>query len=82
MLTSPGGQQNTKLRYAVLTAAALHGVTEPNLLDEVARRQADNFWQYALFAAAACIRAAADRVGVPARQACQDLAQRPGHPAP
>jgi len=44
--------------------------------------QADDFWQYALFAAVAYIRAAASRAGVPGRQACQDLAQSPGHAAP
>jgi hypothetical protein len=72
------GRQNSKFQYAVLAAAALHGGTEPDLLDEVAWWQADDFWQYALFAAVAYIRAAASRVGVPVRQACQDLAQRPG----
>ena len=76
------GRQDKKLHYAVLAAAALHGGTEPDLLDEVAWWQADDFWQYALFAAVAYIRAAASRAGVPVRQACQDLAQRPGHPAP
>jgi hypothetical protein len=30
------GRDNTKLRYAVLAAAALYGGTEPDLLDEVA----------------------------------------------
>jgi len=76
------GRQNAKLQYAVLAAAALHGGTEPDLLDEVAWLQADDFWQYALFAAVAYIRAAASRAGVPVRQACQDLTQSPGHPAP
>jgi hypothetical protein len=76
------GRQNAKLQYAVLAAAALHGGTDPDLLDEVAWWQSDDFWQYALFAAVAYIRAAASRAGVPVRQACQDLAQRPGHPAP
>ena len=76
------GRENKKLQYAVLAAAALHGGTEPDLLDEVAWWQTDDLWQYALFAAAACIRAAASRAGVPVRQACQDLGQRPGHPAP
>jgi hypothetical protein len=66
----------------VLAAAALHGGTEPDLLDEVAWWQAGDFWQYALFAAVACIRAAASRAGVPVLQACQDLTQSPGHPAP
>ena len=76
------GRENTKLRYAVLAAAALSGGTQPDLLDEVAWWQTDDFWQYALFAAAACIRAAASRAGVPVRQACQDLAQDPDHPVP
>ena len=76
------GRQTTKLQYAVLAAAALHGGTEPDLLAEVACWQTDDFWQYAVFAAAAYVRAAASRAGVPVRQAGQDLAQRPGHPAP
>ena len=76
------GRQHTKLQYAVLAAAALHGGTDPDLLDEVAWWRADDFWQYALFAVVAYIRAAAGRAGVPVRQACQDLAQRPGRPAP
>ena len=59
------GRQNTKLQYAVLAAAALHGGTEPDLLDEVAWWQTDDFWHYALFAAVAYIRAAASRAGVP-----------------
>ena len=42
----------------------------------------DDFWQRALYAAVGYIRAAASRAGVPVRQACQDLAGRPGHPAP
>jgi hypothetical protein len=69
------------LEYAVLAAAALHGGTEPDLLEEIAWWQADDFWQYTLFAVVAYVRAAASRAGVPVRQACQDLAQRPGPPA-
>jgi hypothetical protein len=76
------GRENNKLQYAVLAAAAIQGGTEPDLLDEVAWWQADDFWQYTLFAAVAYLRAAASRAGLPVRQACQDLAQRPGHPAP
>ena len=56
--------------------------TEPDLLEEVAWWQSDDFWQCALFPAVAYIRAAASRAGVSVRQARQDLAQRPGHPAP
>jgi hypothetical protein len=74
------GRQNIKLQYAVLAAAALHGGTEPELLDEVAWWQTDDFWQYALYAAAAYVRAAASQAGVPIRQACQDLA--PARAAP
>jgi hypothetical protein len=76
------GRQNRKLQYAVLAAAALHGGTEPDLLEEVAWWQTDDFWQYALFAAVAYIRAAASQAGIPVRQPCHDLAQHPGHPAP
>ena len=57
----------------MLAVAALRGRTEPNLLEEAAWWQTDDFWQYALFAAVACIRAAASRAGVPVPQACQDL---------
>jgi hypothetical protein len=78
------GRQNKKLQYAVLVAAALRGGTDPDLLDEVAWWQADDFWQYALFATVAYIRAAANRAGVPVPQACQDLTQHQDqhHPAP
>jgi len=75
------GRQNKKFQYAVLAAAALHGGVEPDLLDEVAWWQTDDFWQYGLFAAVGYIRAAASRSGVPVRQACQDLAGHPGQPA-
>src|SRR6266567_7943057 len=57
------GRQNAKLQYAVLAAAAVHGGTEPDLLEEVAYWQTDDFWQYAMYAAVACIRAAANRAG-------------------
>jgi hypothetical protein len=76
------GRRNAKLQYAVLAAAAIHGGTEPDLLDEVALWQTDDFWQYAMYAAVAYIRAAASRAGVPVRQVCQDLAGHPGRRAP
>jgi hypothetical protein len=57
---------------------ALRGGARPDLLDVVAWWQADDFWRYALFAAVAYIRAAADRAGVPARRVCRELAQRDG----
>ena len=52
-----------------------------DLLEEVTYWQADDFWQYAMYAAVACIRAAATRAGVPVRQACQDLNEGPRHQA-
>ena len=76
------GRDNHKLQFAILAAAALRGGTEPDLLAEVAWWQTDDFWRYALFTAVAYIRAAADRAGAPARQACQQLAQYPGDPVP
>jgi hypothetical protein len=72
------GRQNKKLQFAVLSAAALHGGAEPDLLDEVAWWQTDDFWLYALYAAIGYIRAAASRAGVPVRQVCEELAQRAG----
>jgi hypothetical protein len=76
------GRQNKKLQYTVLVGAALHGGTDPDLLDEVAWWQTDDFWQYALLTTVAYLRAAASRAGVPVRQVCQDLAQLQDHPAP
>ena len=51
------GRQNRKLQFAVLAAAAPRGGAEPDVLDEVAWWQTDDFWQYALYAAVAYIRA-------------------------
>jgi hypothetical protein len=65
----------------VRAAAALRGGAEPDLLDEVAWWQTDDFCRYALFAAIAYIRAAANRASVSVRQACQQLAEGPGCPA-
>jgi hypothetical protein len=76
------GRQNAKLQYAVLAAAGVHGGTEPDLLDEIASWQTDDFWQYAMYAAVAYIRAAASRADVPVRQVCQDLDERSGRPVP
>jgi len=44
--------------------------------DEVAWWRTDDFWQYALYAAVAYIRAAANRADVPVAQACRELSQR------
>jgi hypothetical protein len=70
------GRDRRKLQFAVLAAAAVHGGAEPDLLDEVVWWQTDDFWQYALLAAVTCIRAAADRAGVPVRRVCDELTSR------
>jgi hypothetical protein len=76
------GRENRKLQFAVLAAAALRGGVEPDLLDEVVWWQTDDFWRYAMFAAVAYVRLAAERAAVPVPQACQELGQlggpRPG----
>jgi hypothetical protein len=59
------GRQHKKFQYAVLAAAALHGGTQPDLLDEIVWWQTDDFWQYALFAGVAYIRGAASRAASP-----------------
>ena len=67
------GRERSKLQYAILAAAAISGGAEPDLLDEVAWWQTDDLWQYAMYAAAAFIRLAADRMGVPVSRVCQEL---------
>ena len=74
------GRERRKLQFAVLAAAALRGGTEPDLLEEVAWWQTGDFWQYALFAVVACIRAAS-RAGRAHAQARDPEQDRPGHGA-
>ena len=72
------GRQLREGGIAMSGLSSSRGGTEPDLLDEVAWWQTDDFWQYALYAAVAYIRAAASRAGVPVRRVCQELAQRDG----
>jgi hypothetical protein len=58
----------------VLAAAAVHGGTGPDLLDEVASRQAGDFWQYAMYAAVACVR---DELPTDQRSAKRGMRVRP-----
>jgi hypothetical protein len=60
---------------------ALEGLRERFLPECAFRGRQNAKLQYAMYAAVACIRAAASRAGVPVRQACQDLNERPGHQA-
>jgi hypothetical protein len=57
------GRQNQKIKFAVLASASLRGGLEPDLLGEVIWWQSDDFWRYALWAAA-IIRSCADRQGM------------------
>lgn len=72
------GRQGNRFTCAVLAAAALHAGAEPDLLDDLFWQQTDDFWEYALYAAVAYLRAAAARAGVPVLEACRQLAERRG----
>jgi hypothetical protein len=70
------GRDGSKLRYALLAAAATHGGVEVDLLDEVAYWGTDDFWSYAGLAAVAWARAVADQCGLPLAELCRQLRAR------
>ena len=72
------GRENRKIQFAILTSAAVRGGLEPDLLDEVSWWRDDDYWRYALYAAVALIRAAADRQGVSVVPLVQKLAEHHG----
>ena len=67
------GKEHRRIQYAILTAFAVHGGLEPDLLDEVTY-WIEQYWQYALLAAVAIIRQCAERSGTPLPQFVSDLA--------
>jgi len=69
------GKEHRRIQYAVLTAFAVHGGLEPDLLDEVTY-WIEQYWQYALFAAVAIVRACAEHSGAPLETFVADLAAR------
>ena len=69
------GRDNRKIQFAVLTSAALRGGLEPDLLDEVAWWSNDDYWQYALYAAVALIRIAAEHQKTSVVDIVQQLAK-------
>lgn len=71
------GKEHRRIQYTVLTAFALQGGLEPDLLDEVTY-WIEQYWQYALFAAVAVVRASAERAGVSVEAFTADLAARHG----
>ena len=57
------GWDKRKIQYAILSSGAVRGGIEPDLLSDTVWRT-DDFWRYALFAAAAVIRASSARLGI------------------
>jgi hypothetical protein len=70
------GRENRKIQFAILASASARGGIQPDLLDEVAWWQADDFWWYALAAAVAVIRACADRMRLSAPAFALQLSAR------
>jgi hypothetical protein len=69
------GKENRRIQYAVLTAFAVHGGLEPDLLDDVTF-WIDDYWQYALFAAVALIRSGAAAKAIAVDSLLEALAAR------
>lgn len=72
------GRDNRKIQYAILTSASVRGGVEPDLLDEAGWWRADDYWQYALFAAVALIRVGAERQSLTIARVVEQLADRTG----
>ncbi len=64
------------MRYALFASAALHGGARPDLLEDVAWYQADDFWIYAMYSAVILIRAAAERTAMDVRDVCAAIARQ------
>ena len=67
------GKQHRRTHYCVLAAFAVHGGLEVDVLDQVTY-WIDQYWQYALFAAIAVLRACAERSGLALEAFLGDLA--------
>jgi hypothetical protein len=67
------GKEHRRIQYAILTAFAVHGGLEPDLLDEVTY-WIEQYWQYALLAAIAIIRQCAEQSATPLHEFVSDLA--------
>jgi hypothetical protein len=72
-----GNTARQRMRYALFAATALHGGARPDLLEDVAWYQADDFWVYAMYAAVILIRATAERTGMDALDVCTAIARQP-----
>lgn len=69
------GKENRNIQYAILTAFAVRGGLEPDLLEEVTY-WIEQYWQYALLAAVAILRACAAHREVPVSSLLAELAAR------
>ena len=69
------GKEHPRIQYTVLTAYAVYGGLEPDLLDEVTY-WIEQYWTYALYAAVAIVRASADRADIPLDSMLADLATK------
>ena len=69
------GKEHRRIQYAVLTAYAVHGGLEPDLLDEVTY-WIEQYWTYALYAAVAIVRASAASADIPLDSMITDLATK------
>lgn len=67
------GKRRSRFQYAVLTAFAVHGGLEPDLLDEVTY-WIESYWEFALLALIAIVRACAERSGTTPEAFSADLA--------
>jgi hypothetical protein len=67
------GKEHRRIQYVILTAFAVHGGLEPDLLDEVTY-WIEQYWQYALLAAVAIIRHCAEHSETPFQKFVSDLA--------
>ena len=71
------GKEHRRIQYAILTAYAVHGGLEPDLLDEVTY-WIEQYWTYALYAAVAIIRASATSADIPLESMLTELAAKHG----
>jgi hypothetical protein len=71
------GEEHRRIQYAVLTAYAVHGGLEPDLLDEVTY-WIEQYSTYALYAAVAIVRASATSADIPLESMLAELAAKHG----
>jgi hypothetical protein len=70
-----GRNDHHKSFYTLVTPAALRGGVAPDLLGEVQWWQADDYWEFALYALIVFVRAAAERLDSSVADVCRTLAR-------